>query len=110
MLPWTRSAWFRRGVTGLSTVFVAVVLTTSLLAEGSALKRHAAPRAQVHCVGGAAAGRSRPQGGCEGKAIVIQPKTKNGPGGIRVDYAALAHQMAAMPQFSKIGSRGPAGP
>ena len=32
MLPWTRSAWFRRAVTGVSTAFVAVVLATSLLA------------------------------------------------------------------------------
>jgi hypothetical protein len=84
MLPWTRSAWFRRAVTGFSTVFVAVVLTTSLLAEGSALKRHAMPQASIKCVGGEAAGRSRPQGGCEGKAIVIKPKTKHGPGSVRV--------------------------
>ncbi|MEA2352756.1 MAG: hypothetical protein QOJ14_1170, partial [Thermoleophilaceae bacterium] len=34
MLPWTRSRWFRWAVTGVSTVFVAVVLATSLLAEG----------------------------------------------------------------------------
>src|ERR671930_263908 len=101
MLPWTRSAWFRRGVTGLSTAFVAVVLTTSLLAEGSALKRHSAPRAQITCPGGEAAGRARPQGGCEGKAIVIKPKTKNGPGSIRVDYNQLAREMASMPRFTK---------
>src|SRR4051812_13299316 len=106
MLPWTRSAWFRRGVTGFSTVFVAVVLTTSLLAEGSALKRHSAPRAQIRCVGGEAAGRSRPQGGCEGKSIVIKPKTKDGAGSVRVDYAALAHEMAGMPRFAKPGERG----
>src|SRR5919199_6586166 len=102
MLPWTRSAWFRRGVTALSTIFVAVVLTTSLLAEGSALKRHAAPQASIKCVGGHAVGRSRPQGGCEGgKAIVIKPKTKNGPGTVKVDYGALAREMAGMPRFAK---------
>src|SRR3954464_7952959 len=110
MLPWTRSAWFRRGVTGLSTVFVAVVLTTSLMAEGSALKRHAAPRAAIKCLGGVAAGRSRPQGGCDGKAIVIKPKTKHGPGSISVDYAALAREMSGMPRFAKPGSRGLRGP
>src|SRR3954452_7832296 len=110
MLPWTRSAWFRRGVTGLSTAFVAVVLTTSLMAEGSALKRHASPQARITCLGGQAAGRSRPQGGCEGKAIVIQPKTKHRAGSIRVDYAALAREMSGMPRFAKPGSRGLRGP
>src|SRR3954453_2869052 len=110
MLPWTRSAWFRRAVTGFSTVFVAVVLTTSLMAEGSALKRHAAPQASIKCLEGHAAGRSRPQGGCEGKAIVIKPKTKNGPGSIRVDYAALAREMAGMPRFAKPGGGGLRGP
>jgi len=52
MLPWTRSAWFRRAVTGLSTVFVAIVLTTSLLAEGSALKRHKVERTSIKCEDG----------------------------------------------------------
>ena len=79
MLPWTRSKWFRRAVTGLSTVFVGVVLATSLLAEGSALKRHAVPYASIKCPKGTASGRARPQGGCAGgKAIVIKPKTKKG--------------------------------
>src|SRR3954462_5504013 len=107
MLPWTRSPWFRWVVTGLSTVFVAVVLATSLLAEGSALKRHSVPYASIKCPPGAAAGRARPQGGCAGgKGIVIKPKTKNGPGTIRVDYAALAREMSGMPRFAKPGERG----
>lgn len=49
VLPWARSRWFRRVVMGLSTVFVAVVLVTSLMAEGSALKAHALNVASVHC-------------------------------------------------------------
>src|SRR5919202_4797682 len=111
MLPWTRSRWFRRAVTGLSTVFVAVVLATSLLAEGSALKRHPVHYASIKCPRGTAAGRARPQGGCAGgQAIVIHPKTSHGPGTIKVDYAALAQQMASMPRFARPGERGMRGP
>src|SRR4051812_28082935 len=106
MLPWTKTKWFRRTVTGISTLFVAIVLATSLLAEGSALKRHASPHASIHCAKGKAAGRARPQGGCEGKAIVIKAKTKEGGRSIKVDYAALAQEMSGMPKLSKIGPRG----
>ena len=106
MLPWTRSAWFRRAVTGVSTAFVAVVLATSLLAEGSALKRHTVPFASIKCPHGLASGRSRPQGGCVGHAIVIKPKGAKGGPSIRVDYAALAHEMSSMPRFSRPGARG----
>src|SRR3954463_241992 len=107
MLPWTRSKWFRRAVTVLSTIFVGVVLATSLLAEGSALKRHSVPYASIKCPKGHAAGRARPQGGCAGgKAIVIKPKTKNGPGTVKVDYAALAREMSGMTRFAKPGARG----
>src|SRR2546423_4613550 len=106
MLPWTRSAWFRRAVTGLSTVFVGVVLATSLLAEGSALKRHAVHFASVQCPHGTASARSRPQGGCEGHAIVIKAKTHGHGGSIKVDYALLAREMSGMPRFAKPGARG----
>src|SRR5438874_901277 len=106
MLPWTRSAWFRRAVTGLSTVFVGVVLATSLLAEGSALKRHSVAYASVHCPHGTASARSRPQGGCEGHAIVIKAKTHGRGGSIKVDYALLAREMSGMPRFAKPGARG----
>src|SRR5215210_6161817 len=106
MLPWTRSRWFRWAITGFSTAFVAVVLATSLLAEGSALKRHSVPRTSIKCLHGKSAGRARPQGGCEGgKAIVIKPKTKSGGGTIKVNYQALAQEMAGMPQFRKPGER-----
>src|SRR5437763_13612362 len=106
MLPWTRSAWFRRAVTGLSTVFVGVVLATSLLAEGSALKRHSVHYASVRCPHGTASARSRPQGGCEGHGIVIKDKTNGAGGRIKVDYAALAREMSTMPRFAKPGARG----
>ena len=103
MLPWTRSAWFRRAVTGLSTAFVMVVLATSLLAEGSALKRHSVAFASIKCPHGAASSRSRPQGGCVGHAIVIKPAGSKGPT-IRVDYAQLAREMSSMPRFAPFGA------
>ncbi|HKP91815.1 MAG TPA: collagen-like protein, partial [Thermoleophilaceae bacterium] len=94
-------------MTILSTVFVGVVLATSLLAEGSALKRHSVPYASIKCKNGPAAGRARPQGGCEGgQAIVIKPKTKDHAGSVKVDYAALAREMSSMPRFAKPGERG----
>src|SRR5438552_9959489 len=106
MLPWTRSAWFRRAVTVVSTAFVAVVLATSLLAEGSALKRHAVHYASVKCPHGTASGRSRPQGGCAGHAIVINAPTSKHGGSIRVDYVALARELSTMPRFAHLGARG----
>src|SRR5919202_931273 len=100
MLPWTRSRWFRRAVTGVSTAFVVVVLATSLLAEGSPLKRHPSRIASVKFLHGKTTGRSRPEGGCEGRAILIQPKSGNRPATVKVDYAALAREISRMPRFT----------
>src|SRR5437868_8037497 len=110
MLPWTRSAWFRRAVAGVSTAFVAVVLATSLLAEGGALKRHNVQYASIRCVGGKSAGRSRPQGGCNGREIIVKERSKNGKlVGRPVDYATLARQIAHTPGLIHAGSRGARG-
>src|SRR5687767_7351552 len=75
MLPWTSSKWFRRGVTGLSTVFVAIVLATSLMAEGSALKRADVEYEAIDCKkeAGEAGGRARPAQGCKRKKRVVIP-------------------------------------
>src|SRR5881397_360180 len=106
MLPWTRSRWFRRAVTGLSTAFVVAVLTTSLLAEGSALKRHPVHYASIHCPHGTAPGRSRPQGGCAGREIVVKQTGPKGDRKLRIDYGALARQLAHGPRLTRVGPRG----
>src|SRR5947209_4680468 len=109
MLPWTRSAWFRRAVTGVSTAFVAVVLATSLLAEGSALKRHAVHYASIRCPGGSA-GRARPEGGCAGQAVVVNDSpAKKIPGLRPINYATLARELASTPRFNRVGPRGQRG-
>src|SRR5438067_10251436 len=110
MLPWTRSAWFRRSVAAVSTVFVGGVLATSLLAEGSALKRHNVPYASIRCLDGGSAGRSRPQGGCRGREVIVKTPGPHGKlVGRPIDYAALAHQIARTPGFAHPGARGPRG-
>src|ERR687893_115369 len=74
MLPWTRSKWFRLAVTGFSTLFVAVVLATSLMAEGSALKRAEVEYDEIDCKRtGEAKGRARPAQGCKRKKRVVIP-------------------------------------
>src|SRR3712207_694970 len=74
MLPWTGSRWFRLAVTGLSTIFVAVVLATSLMAEGSALKRADVKYDAVDCVKTEnTKGRARPAKGCKRKKRVVIP-------------------------------------
>src|SRR5437667_3916319 len=110
MLPWTRSAWFRRAITGASTAFVGVVLATSLLAEGSALKRHNVKYASIRCLDGASAGRARPQGGCHGREVIVKAPAANGKlVGRPINYATLARQIARTPGFSHPGARGPKG-
>src|SRR5438270_12787042 len=110
MLPWTRSAWFRRAVAAASTAFVAVVLATSLLAEGSALKQHKVGYASIRCVDGAGAGRSRPEGGCHGREVIVKQHGRNGKlVGRPIDYATLARQIARTPGFARTGARGARG-
>ena len=112
MLPWTRSAWFRRAVAAASTAFVAVVLATSLLAEGSALKQHKVQYASIRCLNGAGAGRARPEGGCKGgREVIVKERGPNGKlVGRPIDYRTLAQQIAHTPGFSHPGARGPRGP
>src|SRR2546423_14933727 len=109
MLPWTRSAWFRRAVAGVSTAFVAVILATSLLAEGGALKRHNVQYASIRCVGGKSAGRARPEGGCSGRQIIVKERKNGKMIGRPVDYASLARQIAHTPGLVHPGPRGPRG-
>jgi hypothetical protein len=112
MLPWTRSAWFRRAVTGLSTVFVAVVLATSLMAEGSALKRHDVEYESVACpeakkAKGEAGGRSRPARGCRRKRPLSLPIQKNA----KISQDDVVRALATMPRFTgPRGLRGERGP
>src|SRR5437763_17207567 len=97
MLPWTRSAWFRRAVAAASTAFVAVVLATSLLAEGSALKQHKVQYASIRCLDGSS-GRARPEGGCKGREVIVkQPGPRGKVVGRPIDYHTLARQIARTP-------------
>jgi hypothetical protein len=74
MLPWTRSKWFRLAVTGLSTLFEGVVLATSLMAEGSALKRADVRYDAIDCKADKnTKGRARPAKGCKRKKRVVIP-------------------------------------
>src|SRR2546423_15642862 len=110
MLPWTRSAWFRRAVAAASTAFVAVVLATSLLAEGSALKQHKVQYASIRCLDGASPGRARPEGGCKGREVIVKERGPKGKMvGQPIDYHSLALQLAHTPGFSHPGARGPRG-
>src|SRR5205085_30918 len=110
MLPWPRSAWFRRSVAGVSTAFVAVVLATSLLAEGSALKRHNVQYASVRCLDGKNSGRARPEGGCSGREVIVKaPGPKGRMVGRPVDLRTLARQIAHTPGLLHAGPRGPRG-
>src|ERR671936_3097109 len=109
MLPWTRTAWFRRAVTGVSTAFVVVVLATSLLAEGSALKKHSVHYLSIRCPHGDA-GRARPEGGCAGRAVVVADSSPAPKRGLRpINYATLARELAATPGFHRVGPRGARG-
>lgn len=105
MLPWTRSKWFRLGVTGLSTLFVGVVLATALMAEGSALKRAEIQYDAIDCKKDAnAKGRARPAKGCKRKKRVVIPIKD----GAAVSKEDLERALDEMPRLQ--GPRGLAGP
>src|SRR5688500_7922424 len=105
MLPWTRSRWFRLAVTRLSTIFVGIVLATSLMAEGSALKL---ARVQYHAIDCKKAmnstGRARPIKSCKRKKRLVLPIEN----GASVSKEDLERALNAMPRLQ--GPRGLAGP
>src|SRR5918999_1440229 len=104
MLPWTRSKWFRRAVTGFSTLFVGVVLATSLMAEGSALKRADVEYEAVDCRKSDDDGRARPAKGCKRKKRVVIPMRDDAV----ISQDELATALDELPRLK--GPRGLTGP
>src|SRR5918997_1663993 len=106
MLPWTRSRWFRLAVTGFSTLFVAGVLPTSLMAEGSALKRADVKYDAVDCVkdNENTKGRARPAKGCKRKKRVVIPIDDKA----QISESELERALNELPRLK--GPRGLQGP
>ena len=101
MLPWTSSKWFRLAVTGGSTLFVAIVLATALMAEGSALKRADVHYEAIDCAkdqGGQ--GRARPAKGCKRRKRVAFPIDDKQ----QISEAELERALDQLPRLS--GPRG----